>query len=254
MDWGLHPFADAFANMGCAVIMFDYRGFGKSEGEPRRLVYHVRHIEDYQAAIDFVKTMPNIDTTKIILSGTSYSGGHVLSVASRNTDIAGVIAHVPFVDGMATAFNLPLKNIIFGLWYGMRDIIHILSGKEPYTIPIVSTPDTFAAMNTPESYQGYMNLVPPEDRNEEENSCPARICVTLPMYRPTAHVKKITCPVCIIAAEHDSLILLKAVEKTAKKIKHVDFNTLPCGHFDPYIGEMFEKSIAIQKKFLSKIL
>jgi len=27
MDWGLHPFADTFANMGFTVLMFDYRGW-----------------------------------------------------------------------------------------------------------------------------------------------------------------------------------------------------------------------------------
>lgn len=251
IDWGLHPFAHAFANMGFTVLMFDYRGFGKSEGHIQRLVYHVNHIEDYKAAISFVKILPNIDTTKIILWGTSYSGGHVLSVASEDSTIAGVIAHVPFVDGMATALHLPVVNILLGMYSGMRDVVHSLFALKPYTIPMVATPDTFAAMNTPESYDGYMKLVPPEDRNEEENSCPARICLTLPLYRPTAKVKHIQCPVCIIAAEYDSLIPLEAVKKAAGKIKQVDFNVLPCGHFDPYAGDMFEKSIAIQKRFLS---
>lgn len=253
MDWGLHPFADAFAAMGFAVLMFDYRGFGKSQGSIPRLVYHKNHIQDYMAAISFVKTLPTIDPAKIILWGTSYSGGHVLSAASNDTTIAGVIAHVPFVDGLATAFNLPIKNIVLGMYFGLRDMIHILVQKKPYSIPIVSTPDTFAAMNTPESYEGYLKLVPPEDRIEAENNCPARICLTLPMYRPTAWVKNIQCPVCIIAAEYDSLIPLKAVKKAAFKITHVDFNTLPCGHFDPYTGDMFEKSITIQKRFLQQL-
>lgn len=253
MDWGLYPFADAFAQMGFTVLMFDYRGFGKSQGSIPRLVYHKNHIQDYMAAISFVKTLPNSEPSKIIIWGTSYSGGHVLSVASNDTTIAGVIAQVPFIDGLATAFNLPVKNIVQGMYFGLRDMIHILLHKKPYSIPIVSTPDTFAAMNTPESYEGYLKLVPLEDRNEAENNCPARICLTLPMYRPTAWVKNIQCPVCIIAAEYDSLIPLKAVKKAASKIKQVDFNTLPCGHFDPYTGDMFEKSITIQKRFLQQL-
>ncbi|MGQ9844276.1 MAG: alpha/beta hydrolase [Spirochaetota bacterium] len=253
MAWGLHPFADAFAQMGFAILMFDYRGFGKSQGSIPRLVYHKNHIQDYLAAISFVKTLPNIEPSKIILWGTSYSGGHVLSVASNDTTIAGVIAQVPFIDGLATAFNLPVKNIVQGMYFGLRDMIHILLHKKPYSIPIVSTPDTFAAMNTPESYEGYLKLVPPEDRNEAENNCPARICLTLPLNRPIVKVASINCPVCIIAAEYDSLIPLKAVKKAASKITHADFNTLPCGHFDPYTGNMFEKSIAIQKRFLQQL-
>lgn len=251
MDFGLHPFADAFANEGYAVLMFDYRGFGKSEGNIRQLVYHKHHIEDYHAAIQFVRTLPNVDN-RILLWGTSFSGGHVLTVASQNTSVAGVIAQVPFVDGIATAFNLPVKNILYGLWYGTMDFIMSIFNAKPVTIPIVATPDTFAAMNTPECYEGYLKLVPHDAR--DENWCPARVCLTLPLYRPISEVNKIVCPVCIIGARNDSLIPIKAVEKTAKKIKNVDFHVLPCGHFDPYEGEMFDKNIQIQKQFLENIL
>lgn len=252
MDWGLHPFADTFANEGCAVLMFDYRGFGNSEGDVRRLVYHKHHTDDYHAAIKFAKTLPNVHNAKIILWGTSFSGGHVLTVASEDTSVAGVIAQVPFVDGIATAFNLPPKNILYGLWYGSIDFIMSIFNAKPVTIPMVATPDTFAAMNTPECYEGYMNLVPPEAR--DENWCPARVCLTLPLYRPIAKVDKIACPVCIIGARNDSLIPIKAVEKTANKIKNVDFHVLSCGHFDPYAGEMFEENIQIQKRFLKTII
>lgn len=252
MDWGLHPFADIFAQMGCAVLMFDYRGFGNSEGNIRRLVYHVHHIEDYHMAIQYARTIPDIDSSKVLLWGTSFSGGHVLTVASQDSSIAGVIAQVPFVDGVATAFHLPVKNILSGLWYGSLDVVMSLITSKPVTIPLVSTPDTFAAMNTPECYDGYMKLVPPEAR--DENWCPARICLTLPLYRPLSVVDKISCPVCIIGAQYDSLIPIKAVEKTAKRIKHVEFHTLPCGHFDPYEGEMFDNNIQIQKQFLQKVL
>ncbi|MEW6526258.1 MAG: alpha/beta hydrolase [Spirochaetota bacterium] len=252
MDWGLHPFADVFAQMGCAVLMFDYRGFGNSQGTIRKLVYHVHHIEDYHAAIAYARTIPSIDSSRVLLWGTSFSGGHVLTVASHDSSIAGVIAQVPFVDGVAAALNLPVKNILSGLWYGSLDVVLSLVKAKPITIPLVATPDTFAAMNTPECYDGYMKLVPPEAA--DENWCPARVCLTLPMYRPIAVANRIQCQVCIIGAQLDSLIPIKAVEKTAKRIKHVDFHTLPCGHFDPYDGEMFDKNIQIQKQFLQKVL
>lgn len=251
MDFGLHPFAHAFASIGYAVLMFDYRGFGKSEGSPRQLIFHTRHIEDYRAAIEYVKGLPNIDSSNIILWGTSYSGGHALTAASYDKTIAGVIAHVPFVDGIATALNLPIKNIISGLYAGLKDVIASSVTMKPYTIPIAAPPDTYAALNTLESYQGYLKLVPPEAR--DENWCPARVCLTLPWYRPVMHVHHISCAVCVIAALYDSLIPIAAVKKTAKKIKNVRYHELPCGHFDPYFGDDFEESIAIQKKFLESV-
>lgn len=38
IDFGLLPFAEGFLEDGYAIFMFDYRGFGESEGKPRNLV------------------------------------------------------------------------------------------------------------------------------------------------------------------------------------------------------------------------
>ncbi len=50
-DSGLLPFAERFAAAGCDVLLFDYRGFGGSDGSPRQDVDHRRHREDYHAAV-----------------------------------------------------------------------------------------------------------------------------------------------------------------------------------------------------------
>lgn len=54
-DFGLHLYADLFASDGFATFVFDYRTFGGSEGEPRHWVSSRRHIEDWFAAINYVK-------------------------------------------------------------------------------------------------------------------------------------------------------------------------------------------------------
>jgi len=53
-DWGLQPFAERFVKAGFAVMRFDYRGFGKSGGQPRRVVDGPEHVKDWLAAIDSV--------------------------------------------------------------------------------------------------------------------------------------------------------------------------------------------------------
>ena len=50
-DSGLAPFAEAFAAAGLDVILFDYRGFGASEGSPRQTVSLAGQIDDYRAAL-----------------------------------------------------------------------------------------------------------------------------------------------------------------------------------------------------------
>src|SRR5690606_39052866 len=42
---GLEPYAELFAEHGLAVLLFDYRGFGESEGTPRQLISPRRHVE-----------------------------------------------------------------------------------------------------------------------------------------------------------------------------------------------------------------
>ena len=96
--FGLLPFARRFVASGLAVLLFDYRHFGGSAGEPRNLVSIQNQQDDWRAAISFAATIPGIDTARIALWGTSLSGGNVLAVAASNRAIAAVVAQVPMVD------------------------------------------------------------------------------------------------------------------------------------------------------------
>ncbi|HEX3318091.1 MAG TPA: alpha/beta hydrolase, partial [Solirubrobacteraceae bacterium] len=74
-DSGLLPFAQAYAAAGLDVLVFDYRTFGDSTGEPRNLIHWGRHRDDYHAAIAFARGLAGVDDDRIVLWGTSYSGG-----------------------------------------------------------------------------------------------------------------------------------------------------------------------------------
>lgn len=56
-DFGLQRYAELFAMQGAAVLAFDYRAFGLSEGQPRNYVSPNRHVEDWVAAIDHIADM-----------------------------------------------------------------------------------------------------------------------------------------------------------------------------------------------------
>jgi len=98
-SFGLPAFAERFAEKGLAVLLFDYRNFGDSEGEPRNLVSPKRHLEDWRAAIAHARSLEAVDGTRLGLWGTSFSGGHVLVSAARDKGVRAVVAQVPFVDG-----------------------------------------------------------------------------------------------------------------------------------------------------------
>lgn len=95
-------YAEQFAGAGFAVLVFDYRHFGVSGGEPRQLVDVQKQQEDYHAAVRFARSLPGIDPEHVAIWGTSLSGGHVVAVAAEDPGIAAVVAQVPMFDARKT--------------------------------------------------------------------------------------------------------------------------------------------------------
>jgi pimeloyl-ACP methyl ester carboxylesterase len=96
-DFGLAAYGERFAAGGLASLIFDYRTFGGSDGEPRHWVSPKRHLEDWQSAYDYVvgQLGDAVDTSKVLLWGTSFGGGHALTTAAKlTTNITAVVAQV----------------------------------------------------------------------------------------------------------------------------------------------------------------
>ena len=86
------------------MLVFDYRGFGTSDGAPRQDVNHRRHREDYHAAIAYARARRGVDPSRIAIWGSSYSGGHVIAVAAKDQRVAAVISQGAAMDGLAALF------------------------------------------------------------------------------------------------------------------------------------------------------
>jgi len=54
-DVGLATYAQKFGRRALAVVLFDYRSFGGSDGEPRHWVSVKRHLEDYESVISHIQ-------------------------------------------------------------------------------------------------------------------------------------------------------------------------------------------------------
>jgi len=251
-SFGLAAFAERFCGEGFAVFLFDYRNFGDSEGEPRNLVSVKRQLEDWRNALNHVRKLKEVNGEKVALWGTSFSGGHVLVTAARDQRVSAVVAQVPFVDGLATTYFLGFKFVLRALAHGLADALASLVGGVHY-VPVVSSPEEFAVMNTPGSKEGYLSLVP--EGSTWKNMCPARILLSIPFYRPVRYASKIKCPVLIIYAEGDTLIPPKAVSKATGKIRDAKVIRLDAGHFDVYVEPLFDKVVEMELDFLrEKIL
>ena len=250
-DFRLPAFAERFVAAGMAALTFDYRNFGASEGEPRNLVDPGRHVEDWMAAIGFVRGLDRVDRSRIGLWGTSFSGGHVLVAAARDGRVQAVVSQVPFVDGLATAAVLGPGRILTGLAHGLLDLAASCFGRVHH-VPVVSDPDRFGLMNTPDARPGYLALVP-ED-SAWKNQAPARVVLKTAAYRPVAWAARVSCPVLMILAEQDALVPAKAARRCAARIPSCRLEVLPVGHFDVYVGDCFEKLVRMETEFLASIL
>ena len=244
---GLRPFAERFVMAGLACLVFDYRNFGDSEGEPRNLISPRRHVEDWLAAIDFAATLPEIDGMRIGLWGTSFSGGHVLMAAADRPVVKAVVSQVPFVDGLGVVLSTPPLFSLKAVGHGLLDALGSIVGHR-HLVPVVGTPDEFALLNKEDCLPGYLSLIP--EGYKSDNRAPAAISILLSAYRPISRAPGIGCPVLMIAAEQDSLIPFKGVERCASKIPRVKMVSLPVGHFDVYTGEWFARVSAMEAEFL----
>ncbi|WP_445162578.1 alpha/beta hydrolase [Mycobacterium sp. Dal123C01] len=249
----LDAYADRFSAAGYACLVFDYRNFGDSEGQPRQVLDIDLQLADWAAAVAYARTLDGIDPDRIGLWGTSFAGGHVITTAARLPGIAAVVAQCPFTDGIASGRTIsnPLATARIAA-RAIRDVVGARRGRPPVMIAAAGRPGEIALMNKPDSYPGYLRLVP--DGVELRNEIAARIAMKVFTYRPGLLTPKIGCPILFCVCEHDSLAPADATLRHAANAPRGEVKTYPEEHFAIYVDDAFERVVADQLAFLDKHL
>ncbi|HTQ21051.1 alpha/beta hydrolase [Mycobacterium sp.] len=248
----LDVYAERFSAAGYACLVFDYRHFGDSEGEPRQLLDIGMQLADWAAAVAYARTLDGIDDSRIGLWGTSFSGGHVIASAARLPGIAAAVAQCPFTDGFASIGAIKPLTAVRMTAAALRDMLRARLGKPPLMIPTAGRPGEVALMTAPDAYSGYLGLVP--DGVVLRNEVAARIGVKVLAYRPGRSAAKIACPILFCVCETDSVAPAGPTLRYAAKAPRGEINTYPEGHFAIYVDEAFERVVADQLAFLDKHL
>lgn len=254
-DWILESYALRFQEAGMAVLTYDYRYFGESEGEPRQLFATPYQLEDCKGAISYARSLQEINPDQIAIWGTSAGGGYGLAIAAQDKKIACVCAQCSSLDSDKDGeMALQREGIGFFLrlfMHAQRDKGRSLFGLSAHKIPIVGKPGSLAMVIAPGAFEGYAKLASTRFINEV---C-ARALLMTGGFNPIDHAKDVQCPVLIQICEKDNLVSMSSALETANILgEYAEVKQYPIGHFDIYLGENFEKSVGDQIEFFKKHL
>ncbi|MFJ9909068.1 alpha/beta hydrolase [Streptomyces sp. NPDC101152] len=248
----LDAFAERFAQAGIAAVAFTYRHFGDSGGHPRQLLSIKRQLADWDAALAYVKAHPDIDRSRVAVWGSSFGGGHAITVASRHPELRAAVAQCPFTDGLASALALgPLGSLRMTPVLA-RDLAARVRGKAPAMVPIAAAPGSPALMNAPDALPGYLALQPPG--KTFRNEVAARVIPTIAAYRPGRAARKVTMPILFCVSNTDSVTPPAQTLRYADTAPRGEIKRYDAGHFDFYTGETFEELVRDQIEFLTRQL
>jgi hypothetical protein len=203
-------YARVFARAGVAALVFDYRNFGTSDGEPRQHIDPWSQIEDYKNAISYVETRSEIDRERIGVWGISYSGGHVLIVGATDPRVKCVVSNIPVVDGLLT-MRLVHGSLSFrSLQATMLEDRRTRSSTGEYGYMPMSSEDPSAELVTwpfPEVTSAFNHLKATEAPNHEHRNTIASVEL-LCNYSVLPYAKRIVnVPTLMTVAEGDDITI-----------------------------------------------
>lgn len=146
--------------LGVNVFIFDYRGYGNSQGSPSERGLYA----DADAALIYLQSRPDVDPNRIILFGRSLGCAVAVETAMRRP-VKAVILEAPFtsIAGMARSTG-PITGLVPIHWLikskfdslskigSVQSPLMILHGAQDVTVPIAMARALYAAANAPKRF------------------------------------------------------------------------------------------------------
>ena len=115
---------------GYNVLMFDYRGYGDSEGSVTRS----GTIADGHAAIDYALSRPDVRSLPLFVYGQSLGAAVAIVVAADRPEVAAVVAESPF-SGYRRVAALHAQRLLHFEWLAKgAAAVTISSGYDPIDV------------------------------------------------------------------------------------------------------------------------
>lgn len=136
---------------GFAVLAYDYRGYGTSQGKPtERGTY-----SDINAAYNYLTQALGISPSQIIAYGRSLGGGPAVDLAARKP-VAGLVLESTFITTFRVRTHIPI--VPFDKFDNLSKIkkvrcpVLIIHGTVDRTIPLAHGQKLYAAANQPKRF------------------------------------------------------------------------------------------------------
>jgi len=237
------------------VLVFDYRYFGASEGEPRQQLLWYEQIIDYRNAITWVSMQPEVDAARIGVWGTSYSGGHVLQVAAFDKRVKAVVAQVPAVSAWLSYFaTMPKARAEQqSAWFALVRAERMKTGKLAY-FPVIAPAGQPAVMPQPEAYEWVTEAAKIAPR--WENRVTVESLEVGMYYDPADFISVIAPTPLLMVIASDDIITPTAVQKQVfeRAGEPKKLVVVPGRHFDPYEGPKHLQYVTPEREWFERYL
>ena len=149
--------ADLHRNLGTGVLLFDYPGYGKSEGKPSESTCY----DSGDAAYLWLKNVAHIAPNRIVLLGESLGGGIAVELATRHEHRALVLVYTFTTLPEAAKFRypwLPTKLLMRTRFDNLSKLgrctrpVFIAHGTADEIVPFHHGEQLFAAANEPKEF------------------------------------------------------------------------------------------------------
>lgn len=253
-------YARAFARVGLAVLLYDHRNFGMSDGEPRLEINPWIQCRGYRDALTFACAHRAVDPERVGLWGDSYSGGEVVVVSACDERPKAIVAQCP-VFGAA----VPPAEPSFEAFASIRDTLltgDVAGTAETTTgpLPVVShdqagTPSLLAPIQAFRWFIDYGGRPGSGWINRASRVVPS----TPVMYSPYLCAPFVQAKVLLMVAPQDEMIHADydvARQAFALMPGFKTWYDIAGGHFGLlyHPGPLFDEAVSVQAEFFREHL
>ena len=253
-------YAESFCRAGMAVLLYDHRNFGRSEGEPRQEINPWVQCREYLDAVKFAGNLKVVDSERIALWGDSYTGGQVIVVGAVEQRVKVIVAQCPVIGAEPLQIEPNKEN--FGIFKEI--LLHgDLRGTAETTIgpmPVVSS-DQAGTPSLLKPFQAFRWFIDYGGRaGTRWINTVTRVLPTTPVpFHPALCAPFLNAPTLLMVAPEDEMVHANySVTRQAFELipGRKQWFDIAGGHFGLlyYPSDLFDEASRVQTEFLKKWL